>query len=288
MGWSYTQHVKSELTQLPLSTEGCMIAELWGMMGDVPHVLDTGFRLSLGTARVVRRAFHIMKNLKLEPKMRVVAKGQRLRYQLLTPHKLSGNETPCVAGYLRGLFLSHGYLANPERQVHLEMGLGTKERALFGLNLLKISGIRARLIPRRNGYVLYLKDKAQVIHFLALIGAYSAILKWESLGVVRSMKNQINRLVNSETANLKRTVESGTNQAERLRVFMGRKNNELLTDTLFKLAELRMKHPDWSLVELGEAFNPPLSKSAINHRMRKLMKVVEQDELTEGSGETEN
>lgn len=174
--------------------------------------------------------------------------------------------------WLAGCFLVRGYLGQPESgAAQLEFWVPDVEVRDIVVGTLGALHLRAKVLPRRGGYSVYLKDRSQIRSFLGYVGAHRAMLQWESIDVLRRMKNQVNRLVNSETANLRRTVESGITQAEILRSLLAIGGDKSWSKTSRDLASLRVQHPDWSLKELGEAMRPPLSKSAVNHRMRKLL-----------------
>lgn len=276
MGWSYTRQVKAELAQSRLPGTKCLWAELRGLSdgGDGP-VDGRRVWLTAYTAPVARRAYRVMKGLDLSPTMELRRRPGRIQFRLWgldgQPSGGSGASL-CPAGYLRGIFLARGYVSEPGRLAHLEITALSPETARDVLAALGALGIRGKEMPRRRGYAVYLKDRGQMARFLAAIGAHRAVLELESLDVVRSVKNQVNRLVNSETANLRRTVESGTWQAERLRQLAEGALWRDLPEGLQSIARLRLDHPDWSLAEIGLAHTPPLTKSAVNHRMRKLMR----------------
>ncbi len=276
MGWSYAKQIKAELARFPRPRQrDCLWAELFGL-GGYANFSDLSLGIGAGNAMVARRAYQVMKWLDLSPHITVKKSKRRLVFQVVALHQPSGeseNESPvalCPKGYLRGLFLSRGYLAEPERAIHLEIwmdDLAHFEQVQGTLAPLKI---RPKTANRRGRVILYLKDADQVGRFLAHIGAHRAVLALESAQVVKTLKNQVNRLVNSETANLRRAVESGLDQARILK-FMLNSPNETIPPSLRELALLRIAHPEWSLKELGMALHPPLSKSAVNHRMRRLL-----------------
>jgi DNA-binding protein WhiA len=177
--------------------------------------------------------------------------------------------------FLRGYFLGAGWVASPERQHHLEITVhGTEAADALG-QLLFRHGMPVRLSYRRESHVLYLKDGDQIGRFLALVGAHDSYLRYEDVRAVKEMKNRVNRQVNAETANLSKTVEAAARQIELLTHLKRTGGFAKLPPALAELAELRLRHPDASLKELGEMFHPPVGKSGINHRMRQLMRICE-------------
>ncbi|HLO02150.1 MAG TPA: DNA-binding protein WhiA [Symbiobacteriaceae bacterium] len=177
--------------------------------------------------------------------------------------------------YLRGYFLGTGWIAAPERQHHLELAVHGMEAADALGQILFQHGIPVRLSYRRESHLLYLKEAEQIGRFLALVGAHDAYLRYEDVRVVKEMKNLVNRQVNAETANLSKTVEASARQVELFQHLKRTGEVARLSPALVELIDLRLKHPDASLKELGELCQPPVGKSGINHRMRQLMRICE-------------
>lgn len=274
MGWSYARQVKAEIARETIeSLPACMWAELWGLGGfSQPDQWRDG--LKIGNALIARRAYRLMKTLNLSPRIMVYRASRRMHFVIKPNLSVdSVNEQSVILGcgpsYLRGMFLARGYLADPERGIHLEFGLDSEAQRALLLHVLLPLHLRPKETVRRGRTVLYWKDRQQIIRLLAQMGAHQAVLEWESAQVMKTVKNRVNRLVNSETANLRRSVESGMEQA---RILQKKVSDPSLPPALRELALLRIAHPDWSLKELGLALSPPISKSAVNHRMRRLLK----------------
>lgn len=183
----------------------------------------------------------------------------------------------CQRAYLRGTFLGTGWVSAPERQHHLEMTTTTTEAADALGQMLFGYGIPVRMAYRKESLLLYLKGAEQVTHFLNLVGAHQALLRYEDVRAMKEMKNLVNRQVNAETANLTKTVEAAARQVEALERLRASGGLTTLSEPLYELAMLRLNHPDASLKELGEMCTPSVGKSGINHRMRLLMKLAETD-----------
>ncbi len=177
----------------------------------------------------------------------------------------------CRRAFLRGAFLAGGSLSAPAGSgYHLEISCGSREAALILRSCLETFNIRSSVRRRRSCYCLYQKSSEAIADFLRVIGADSALLQLESARVIRSMRNQVNRLVNCETANLDKVVASAQLQLaviDRVEQHTGLQN---LPPSLRLAAEMRRRNPEASLRELGRMFEPPLSKSAVNHRFRQL------------------
>lgn len=177
----------------------------------------------------------------------------------------------CRRAFLRGAFLAGGSLSAPAGSgYHLEINCGSREAALALRSCLVIFNIQASIRRRRGCYFLYQKNSEAIADFLRVIKADSALLQLESARVIRSMRSQVNRLVNCETANLEKVITSAQQQMALIDRVEQRIGLESLSPALRAAAEMRRRYPEASLRELGRMFDPPLSKSAVNHRFRQL------------------
>lgn len=176
----------------------------------------------------------------------------------------------CRRAYLRGAFLSHGSITNPERTYHLEISTDhslTAERVLASVNSF---GLNAGITQRKGSLVIYLKDGENIVTLLNLMGAHQALLYFENVRVMKEMRNQVNRLVNCETANVDKTIKAAMAQVEDIRLIEKHVGLDELPPKLREVARLRLEHPYASLKELGDLCVPPMSKSGVNYRIRQL------------------
>lgn len=172
---------------------------------------------------------------------------------------------------IRGSFLGSGSVSNPESKYHLEIILSTEENAETVIKILSEFTIPAKKLERKNGYGVYIKDSEEISKLLALIGANSSVLKFEEIRVLRDMKNNINRKVNCETANLNKTVNAAVRQIEAIKALQKTKEFEKLPENLKEIAKVRLENPDASLQELGQMLKEPIGKSGVNHRLNKII-----------------
>ncbi len=186
----------------------------------------------------------------------------------------------CKRAYLRGGFLATGSISDPDRSYHLEITFPSRLLAEEYIHFLKEFGIESRHIIRKGHFLVYLKEGQEIVDFLNVVGAHGALMQLENIRIVKDMRNQVNRIVNCETANLEKTVNASYRQVENIRVIKERIGLESLPEGLFEIARLRLENPDESLLELGKMLNPSLSKSGVNHRLRKIDKIAES--LTKG------
>ncbi|WP_315119040.1 DNA-binding protein WhiA [uncultured Clostridium sp.] len=178
--------------------------------------------------------------------------------------------------YIRGAFLGGGSISNPEKTYHLEFVTNNNNYAENLSKVINTYGLNAKVIQRKNSYIVYLKEGEQIIDLLNIIGAHSSLLELENVRIMKEMRNNVNRLVNCETANLSKTVNAAVRQAESIKLIKQEIGLKRLPQNLREIAELRLKFPDESLKELGEMLNPPVGKSGVNHRLRKIEKIAEE------------
>jgi len=181
----------------------------------------------------------------------------------------------CRRAYLRGAFLGGGSVNSPSGTYHLEVITGVERLAQDISRMMKKFCLKARVSRRKNWYVVYLKESEQIVNFLSIIGAHSARLKFENTRIYKNMRNQVNRLVNCETANLNKTVDAALRQVDNIVLIRDTVGLSHISESLREAAELRLKYPDASLRELGDMMRPRLGKSGVNHRLRKLEDIAE-------------
>ncbi len=183
----------------------------------------------------------------------------------------------CKKAYLRGAFLAGGSVNNPETSsYHLEIYSFYEEHNDTLCRLLNYFDLNAKTHERKKGFICYIKEAEKITEFLILIGAHQALLKFEDVRIMRDMRNSVNRLVNCETANLNKTIGAAFRQVENIRYIEKTVGLEALPEKLREVAELRVAHQDVTLKELGElSKHGKISKSGINHRLRKIDEYAE-------------
>ncbi|WP_159888385.1 DNA-binding protein WhiA [Paenibacillus puerhi] len=182
----------------------------------------------------------------------------------------------CKRAYLRGAFLAGGSVNNPEgSSYHLEIYSMYEEHCKALCKLANEFDLNARCIERKKGFVLYIKEGEKIIDFLSLIGAHQALLRFEDVRIMKDMRNSVNRLVNCETANLNKTIGAAVRQIDNIRLLQKQIGLENLPEKLREVAEIRLKHPDMNLKEVGDMLKGSVSKSGVNHRLRKIDEMAE-------------
>ncbi|MQS75818.1 DNA-binding protein WhiA [Companilactobacillus halodurans] len=309
---SYASEVKQELTKLVVHPEHARVelSALLRMNGSL-SLQNHHFVLTAQTenAAIARRIFSLLKQkygieseLIVRKKMKLKKNNQylvRLKHgtnEVLTDLDIldeSGlsintdvpeevlNEDQRMRSYLRGAFLATGSVNNPETsRYHLEI-YSLYETHNDGIaQMMNHFHLNARTTKRRNGYITYLKEAEKIADFLQVIGATNSMLKFEDIRIVRDMRNSVNRLVNCENANINKTVAAAERQVENIKHLQATVGLENLPDKLREIAVLRLENPEVSLKELGDMVpSGPISKSGINHRLRKLNEMAEADKV---------
>lgn len=305
---SFASTVKKELTQLEVHPEHAK-AELSALirMNGTLAIQTHQFVLNVQTENpaiarriysLIRQVYHHEANLIVRRKMKLkknnqyvvrlttgvnavledldILDGRDMSIRTAVSRKVL-DEPQRERSYLRGAFLAGGSVNSPETsRYHLEIYSLYKDHNDDVLKMMNDFGLNARTVERRSGWIVYLKEAEKIADFLQVIGATTAMLKFEDVRIVRDMRNSVNRLVNCETANLNKTIDAAQRQIENINALKDRGLLEGLPPKLREIAELRLAHPDVSLKELGEMVpSGVISKSGINHRLRKLNQIAE-------------
>lgn len=176
--------------------------------------------------------------------------------------------------YIKGAFLGGGSLSNPEKAYHLEFVCENEEFAEVLSSLVNSFNINSKIITRKKNYIVYIKESEQIIDILNIIHAHHALLKLENIRILKDMRNNVNRIVNCETANLTKTVDSSFRHIENIKLIKKEIGLNRIPKLLSDVAKVRLLYPDESLKEIGNRLEPPLGKSGVNHRLRKLDKIA--------------
>ena len=186
----------------------------------------------------------------------------------LTPKFIENN--CCASSFFRGLFLLSGTVTNPEKEYHLEIQAPNNIIAEAVYLLAMSVGINFKITKRRQNAVLYLKESEQIEDFLTLIGSSRFALKLMDIKVIKNVRNKVNRVTNCETANLSKTVAASNTQVRDILFIKEKAGLNYLDEDLRELASVRLENPDLSLRELTELLTEPLSRSGVNHRLKRI------------------
>lgn len=181
----------------------------------------------------------------------------------------------CKRAFLRDAFLCVGSISDPNKGYHLEFVCESAEQAQMLQELIESFDIEARIVLRKKYHVLYVKEGAGIVDLLNIMEAPVSLMNLENLRIVKEMRNSINRRVNCEVANITKTVNAAAKQVEDIVLIRDNYGFNRLQDSLRQMAEVRLEHPDATLSELGRFLDPPVGKSGVNHRLRKLSELAD-------------
>lgn len=312
-GPSFSARVKEELVRLPLGKSCCQLSEIGALTQTSGHLSFRGrgrifVQYRMENIGAVRRLFQLLKvRLSLSPTLHytqtsqlggrrtwVLSLGEEDSRTLLTAlHMMERDEQEgitlkrtvprhpmtrqcCRRAFLRGAFLGAGTMSTPEKAYHLEWKAEDPSLGDTLRKLMEKSELPCREYQRKGIRVLYLKGADQIAATLALMGASGSVLRLESIRVRRQTRLRATRAANCDEHNSERMLDAAQKQAEACRNISLRLGLFTLPPALREIARKRMENPDLSLTELGEGMDPPLSKSAVNHRMRRLMEIAEE------------
>lgn len=188
---------------------------------------------------------------------------------LYTDHLVVQN-TCCKRAFIRGAFLAAGSMSDPEKAYHLEIVLPDSKRANQLIEIINSFLIDAKVVVRKKYHVVYIKEGSQIVDLLNIMEAHNALMKFENVRILKEMRNSINRQVNCEAANINKTVMAATKQIDDINFIKETIGFEGLSEGLEDVAKLRISFPEASLKELGDMLCPPIGKSGVNHRLKKL------------------
>ena len=182
----------------------------------------------------------------------------------------------CRRAFIRGAFLAAGSISAPEKFYHFEIVCPTEPKAEQLKNIIATFDIEAKIVPRKKYYVVYIKEGSQIVDILNVMEAPVSLMELENIRIVKEMRGSVNRQVNCETANINKTVSAAVKQIEDIRFIQSVAGLSGLPESLQEMSRIRLERPEATLKELGEALEPPVGKSGVNHRLRKLSLVAEE------------
>jgi hypothetical protein len=174
------------------------------------------------------------------------------------------------------VFLGAGSVSDPEKGYHLELVTQDMEHAVQLKTVMQELEMEAKIVERKGHHVVYLKEGSQIVDLLNIIGAHNALMELENVRIVKEVRNNVNRLVNCETANLKKTVSAAVRQMQDIEYLKSTIGLSSLPKHLEEIAIYRLEYSSATLKELGELLDPPVGKSGVNHRLKKLSEIAEQ------------
>ena len=309
---SFSGSVNEELLRHEDSARHCQIAELAAMIafnGEIVRLpsKDIILRMSSENESIIRKCFTLLGktftiNGEVSIDEKIVRKNNRFTIDIEDPETtvkvlqaikvLTADRRPvhsdglvssmviqkncCRRAFLRGAFLCAGSISDPEKFYHFEIVCTTPAKALQLQEIIQSFEIDAKIVKRKKYHVVYVKEGAQIVELLGLMGAGVSLMNLENVRILKGMRNTVNRKVNCETANINKTVNAAVKQMEDIIYIRDTVGLHRLPENLEETALLRLEYPQASLKELGTLLSIPVGKSGINHRLRKICSIAEE------------
>ncbi len=308
---SFSGKVKEELSTQIASARHCQIAEIAAiisMCGSIGISSSDRYSIKINTENiaVARKSFTLIKktfNIGTEISIRRNLAKQSIAYsvivndhesakkilwackllddrggiseELSVMRNLVVKEMCCKRAFIRGAFLSAGSMSDPQKSYHFEIVCAVQKKARQLQEIMNCFGLDAKIVIRKKSYVVYLKEGSQIVDILNVMEAHVALMELENVRILKEMRNSVNRKVNCETANINKTVSAAVRQVEDITYIQETIGFEKLADGLREVALVRLANPEATLKELGDFLSPPVGKSGVNHRLRKLSDIAE-------------
>ena len=293
---SFSTNVKEELCRGALSRKCCARAEAYGVLLFC-HTFDTsGIKIVTGSPAFARRLPELFKRAFRVSFDRLPEAGSgKKTFQISAPEKLSAiretygsdpagslalhinyavlEEEHCRTAFLRGAFLAGGSVSDPAKGYHLELVTSHYSVSRELAALLPEAGFTPKQTTRKANYVTYFKSSETIADFLTALGAPISAMELINAKLEKHLRGSVNRRVNCDSANLDKAVDAALEKVEAIERFARTRGLDALPDKLRQTAELRLAHPELTLSQLSALFDPPVTKSCLNHRLRKLMEL---------------
>ncbi|MCL2718554.1 MAG: DNA-binding protein WhiA [Lachnospiraceae bacterium] len=284
---SFSAEVKSELLNIIPTGRHCQLAEIAAMIyfsGTVSLNKESRPKIFITAENeAIRRKYFTLleKAFNIEAGDRIILQALRLyrkeeQLQAICEgiSSLLIKNTCCRRAYLRSTFICIGSMSNPQGGYHLEFVFNFEQQAKQLKDILNGFSVDSKITKRKKYFVVYVKEGASIVDLLNIMGAHNALLRLETLRVEKEVRNSVNRKVNCEAANISKAVTAAARQIEEIIFIKDKVGFANLPANLKQIAELRLEYPDIAMQELGALLNPPIGKSGVNHRLRKLSEIA--------------
>ncbi|MCR4892262.1 MAG: DNA-binding protein WhiA [Lachnospiraceae bacterium] len=296
---SFSQEVKAEIAEKLPADRHCMAAELYGLFVINGLIRRKGekkrFLFETENQTAARICFTLSKKAcRMCANIRVSG-TRNLRFTLAFEGRAAGElselllsdlsrserrdcllrQSCCKKAFLKGCFLAAGSVSDPNRSYHLEFISSNREAAETIQSVLDFFGLHSGIVGRKNSFITYIKDGGDIVTALNLMEAPKALLNMENVRILKEVRGSVNRRVNCETANITKTVDAAQLQIKDIEFIRESAGLHTLSKSLREAADIRLRYPDASLTELGAFLDPPVGKSGMNHRFRKLRELAE-------------
>ena len=308
---SFSRDVKEELSKIDVPARHCQIAEITAIISICGHVVISArdkysVKIHTENRAVARKYFTLLqKAFKIDAEIairqnvnlknsriytvtvndhvsavrilqatRLMNENQEIQENMSVVNNIIIMKECCKRAYIRGAFLAAGSVSAPEKSYHLEIVCENRPKAVQLSEIIKTFQIDAKIVERKKHFVVYIKEGAGIVDILNVMQAHISLLNLENVRILKEMRNSVNRQVNCETANLSKTVNAAVRQVEDIHYIENTIGLSALPDVLKEAAQARLQNPDISLKELGAVLTPPLGKSGVNHRLKRISEIA--------------
>lgn len=308
---SFSKDVKEELSRTDVSARHCQIAEITAIISICGHVVISArnkysVKIHTENIAVARKYFTLLqKAFKIEAEIsirqnknlrnsriytvtvndhdsavrilqatKLMDENREIRENMSVVNNVIIMQDCCKRAFIRGAFLAAGSISAPEKSYHLEIVCDNMPKAVQLSEIIKTFKIDAKIVERKKHFVVYIKEGAGIVDMLNVMQAHISLMDLENVRILKEMRNSVNRKVNCETANLTKTVNAAVRQVEDIHYIENTIGLSALPDVLEEVARVRLQNSDISLKELGTLLVPPLGKSGVNHRLKRISEIA--------------
>lgn len=277
---SFSSEVKEELLRQVGKSRHCQIAELAAIIAfdgaEIEnHLLKEKYHLLVKELFSVKGTGQDVEGWRILELVKMWDRQQKQPQMGSTVNGILLQQMCCRRAFIRGAFLAGGSISDPNKSYHFEIVCRTLEQAEQLRDMINSFEMEAKIVERKKYQVVYLKEGAQIVDMLNIMEAHVALMNLENVRILKEMRNSVNRKVNCETANISKTVNAAVKQLEDIEYIRDNAGLDSLPDNLRAVALLRLENPDAPLKELGTLLDPPVGKSGVNHRLRKISEIAE-------------
>lgn len=277
---SFSSEVKEELLRQVGKSRHCQIAELAAIIAfdgaEIEnHLLKEKYHLLVKELFSVKGTGQDVEEWRILELVKMWDRQQKQPQMGSTVNGILLQQMCCRRAFIRGAFLAGGSISDPNKSYHFEIVCRTLEQAEQLRDMINSFEMEAKIVERKKYQVVYLKEGAQIVDMLNIMEAHVALMNLENVRILKEMRNSVNRKVNCETANISKTVNAAVKQLEDIEYIRDNAGLDSLPDNLRAVALLRLENPDAPLKELGTLLDPPVGKSGVNHRLRKISEIAE-------------
>ena len=281
---SFSSEVKTELAKHLGKSRHCQIAELAALIafeGRIPAAESENRLLMQKYQLLLAELFHI-EEIHTEEEARSVFSTVKMYNDVTgepepedTVKGLLIQQNCCKRAYIRGAFLAGGSISDPNKSYHFEIVCRSIPQAEQLRDVINSFDMDAKIVARKKYQVVYLKEGSQIVDILNIMEAHVALMNLENVRILKEMRNSVNRKVNCETANISKTVNAAVKQLADIEYIRETAGLSYLPENLKEMALLRLEYPDAPLAELATYLNPPVGKSGVNHRLRRISEMAD-------------